>query len=133
MGLLLVQSCGVVEPEPIQINKDHCAFCKMTIADARFAAELITEKGRVYKYDDLLCLKHYMSENTATKYRSLWVGNFNQGSELLDATSAHYVFSDQIKSPMRGDIAAFATLEEAEVLAKSFNTSVSDWQTIQQK
>jgi copper chaperone NosL len=133
MSSPIIQSCSVTEPEPIQINKDNCAFCKMTISDARFAAELITEKGRVYKYDDLLCMKHYLSENTQTPYRSIWVGNFNKPEELLNAEQAYYISSDQIKSPMRGDIAAFASVEEAEVLAKTYNTTISDWKMIKQK
>lgn len=50
-------SCSTVEPTPIKLNTDNCDYCKMTIADLRFASELITEKGKVYKYDDLSCLK----------------------------------------------------------------------------
>ena len=35
----------------------------MGIEDPKFATELITEKGRIYKFDDLNCMQSYATEN----------------------------------------------------------------------
>ena len=39
------QSCNA-GPVPIKPGKDNCQFCKMTISDIRFGAEIITAKGK---------------------------------------------------------------------------------------
>ncbi len=38
------------EPQPIKIGEDACSFCKMSIADNRYGAEIITKKGKVFKF-----------------------------------------------------------------------------------
>ena len=42
--------------EKINLGKDQCAECKMTIADPKFGAEIVTKKGKVYKFDDTHCI-----------------------------------------------------------------------------
>src|SRR5690606_3250333 len=62
--ILFITSCGNPQPQPIKLNSDACDYCKMTISDARFASELVTKKGRVYKFDDITCMVNYTKENT---------------------------------------------------------------------
>ncbi|MCX8489678.1 MAG: hypothetical protein ORN54_01270 [Cyclobacteriaceae bacterium] len=42
--LLLFISCST-EPEPLVYGTDICHFCKMTLMDKKFGAELVTKKG----------------------------------------------------------------------------------------
>ena len=60
-GILLIinlDSCST-EPEQLQYGTDACHFCKMTLMDKKFGAELVTTKGKVYKFDDLSCFINY--------------------------------------------------------------------------
>ncbi len=50
---LFMIACVSNEPKPIKLNVDTCEFCKMTISNGKFGAELLTKKGRYYKFDDL--------------------------------------------------------------------------------
>ncbi|MGB5288980.1 MAG: hypothetical protein WBN42_10875, partial [Ignavibacteriaceae bacterium] len=50
--LFLLASCGS-KPEPINYGKDECEFCRMQISDNRYGAELVTDKGKVYKFDSI--------------------------------------------------------------------------------
>lgn len=106
--LLLIQSC-TSGPEPIRIGEDQCAFCKMTISDPRFASEIITEKGRVYKFDDLNCAKGYLNENAQNVGDSVqvFVSDFHAPHDLIDYRRAVYYTSSEFKSPMRGNVGAF--------------------------
>ncbi len=52
---LLISSCGS-KPEPINYGHDECEFCRMQISDNRYGAELVTDKGKVYKFDSIECL-----------------------------------------------------------------------------
>ncbi len=123
-------SCSNVQTEPIVLNKFNCDFCEMTISDGRFAAELITAKGRIYKFDDLNCMLRYRKENHKTNYQSFWVNDYNEKNTLIPAESSFYVYAQSIKSPMGGNTAAFSSKEKAEEFAKGINAKISNWETI---
>nr|WP_246229479.1 hypothetical protein [Mucilaginibacter humi] len=61
---LLLGACSHA-PEPIRYGKDACAHCKMTIMDKRFSSELVTAKGKVFKFDAAECMTAYLKENPA--------------------------------------------------------------------
>lgn len=123
-------SCNTSEFEPIKLNKDNCEFCKMTITDGRFAAELITKKGRVYKFDDLKCMIEYKKENSKSEYRLYFINEYTSSNLLIPAESAFYVESESVKSPMRGNTAAFLENNKAEIFAQENNTIVKSWNEI---
>lgn len=126
--LLFLASCGNTNaPDPIKLNADNCDYCKMTIADGRFAAETITGKGRKYKFDDLSCLKGYQAENTSVDYKSNWVCNFNKPLELLNVENAVFVQSEAINSPMGGNTAAFENKAAAGDVAEKMGAAPVGW------
>lgn len=57
--LAFCSSC-TTGPEPIRYGQDNCHHCQMTLMDKRFGAEIVTDKGKVYKFDDLNCLVNFM-------------------------------------------------------------------------
>ena len=128
--LTIIFSCGTKEVEPIKLNADACDFCKMTIADGKFGAELITEKGRVYKFDDMHCMINYSKDNTSTKVKNFYIHDFNQDNVLISAESAFYVKGGDINSPMHGNIIAVQTKEEADKMATKYNATPISWQEI---
>ena len=54
--LFLSLAACTVAPVPINFGSDGCHFCKMTIVDKQHAAELVTSKGKAYKYDAIECM-----------------------------------------------------------------------------
>ncbi len=123
-------SCSNTEAKPIKLNKDKCDFCEMTISNGRLGVEIITQKGRAYKFDDLNCLKGYKRENNKTSIASYFINDYAQSNILINATKAFYVSSDNIKSPMGGNTAAFITKEAATGFATKQNTVVKTWEQI---
>lgn len=128
--IALTFSCAKKGPEPIKLNADGCDFCKMKIADGKFGAEIITEKGRVYKFDDIHCMMSYHKENAATKVKTFYICDFNQNNVLIPATTAFYVKDGSINSPMRGNTIAVQTKDEAEQMAVKFNATPISWNEI---
>ena len=47
--IVTIVSCDV-KPQAIAYGEDACHFCRMTIVDRQHSAELVTVKGKVYKY-----------------------------------------------------------------------------------
>ncbi len=121
---LLLISCSQTGAEAIKLHKDNCDFCKMTIADGRFAAELITDKGRVYKFDDVSCMLRYANQNKKHNYRQKYVNDYCADNVLIDAATAFFIYSDKVRSPMRGDIAGFSSKESADKYSKEWSAEI---------
>src|SRR5580765_8410983 len=124
----LFSSCST-EPEPLAYGKDVCHFCKMTLMDKKFGAELVTKRGKVYKFDDLKCLIDFYSsgdEPTGDFTRKLVVDYVNPG-KLIEATDAFYLKSAEVRSPMNGQIAAFEMKPSMDSLKKEWKGIYLVW------
>lgn len=130
LSAFLLNSCASKGPQAIKLNKDACEFCKMTISDARFMAEIITSKGRVYKFDDLHCLQHYTSALPEGNIAMQYVCDYTNPPQFIDAASAWYLEHPSLKSPMGGNIAAFATKEAADSQASKIGGQSKNWQNL---
>lgn len=121
-------SCAV-EPEAIQYGEDACHTCKMTLMDKKFGAELVTDKGKVYKFDDVNCMLNFYhaGEIPAEAFKYKLVVDFTQPSKLIEASDAFYLKSPAIKSPMASQIAAFEKKENMESLKKEWKGIYLVW------
>ncbi|HEX7016228.1 MAG TPA: nitrous oxide reductase accessory protein NosL [Cyclobacteriaceae bacterium] len=111
--LILVSSalwlaCSV-KPEPLQYGVDACHTCKMTLVDRKFGAEVVTAKGKVFKFDDVNCMVNFLNSGEVQErdiaYRL--VVDYSSPEKLIPAGDAFFVKSDLIRSPMASGIAAF--------------------------
>jgi copper chaperone NosL len=103
-------------PEPMRYGMDECTGCKMTIADQRFGAEIITKKGRVLKFDDLCCMADFVKEGhiAESEIQQRVVSDFTHPNVFLPVESAIFLKNDELKSPMRSDSAAFSSQADLE-------------------
>lgn len=106
LGVVLMQ-CSV-SPEQVEYAKDPCQFCKMTIMEPGFAAELVNTKGRSYKFDDISCMIKYMKmeEQQVEDYAFVLVNEYAT-DQWIDAANARYIHHENLRSPMQGNTAAF--------------------------
>lgn len=121
---------GEDTPTNIAFNRDMCDYCKMKISDQQFAAQLKTEKGRYYKFDDIFCLQSYRKEHDDVNYKALWISDYAQAPHFVAIEQAHFVRSPDLKTPMGGGIAAFADKADAEKLAQQHHTQVLNWKSL---
>jgi len=131
--LFSVSACSNNKVVPIKLNSDKCDNCKMSIADGKYGAEVITQKGRVYKFDDIMCMKEYCNENSETKMESIYVLDFNQSNVLIPAETAFYLSGGTIHTPMRGNMIAFKTEIEAKEFQTKFGANTISWEEIKIK
>ena len=125
---VLAFGCSV-EPQPLVYGTDICHTCKMTLMDSKFGAEIVTKKGKVYKFDDVNCmLGFYHSDFEAQEeIAHLLVVNFAQPTKFIDATNSWYLKSESIRSPMASGIAAFETSEEYSPYKKEWKAILMSW------
>lgn len=103
-------SCSV-SPQPINYQTDQCHFCKMMISDPRFGAELVTRKGKIYKYDAIECMVDDMLQNGEDHYAYILVTEFATPGTLVDARNMQYLISQRLPSPMGGNLTAHQTIK----------------------
>ena len=131
---LMLTACsmqqGAPEPPKIHYGEDVCSDCGMIISDARFASAYAveTEPGRYesFIFDDIGDMLAHLQKNQTLKSVGWWVHDYNTEA-WIDAASAFYVVSDQIRSPMNHGVAAFATEAAADTLAAQFDVKALDW------
>ncbi len=113
----LLTSCST-EPVPLEFGKDACHSCKMKLVDNKFGAELVTKKGKVYKFDDINCLLNYYNahEEEQGNYAHKLIIDFARPGTLIDAGNSHYLKAEAIRSPMASQVAAF---EDYDLLKKN--------------
>lgn len=129
--ILAFTSCNTTKPEPIKLNSDNCDNCGMTISNLKFAAELFTQKGRAYKFDDISCLLNYKIENKdKANGASFYISNFLGDNNLIPAETAVYAKGENILSPMGGNVAAFSDLESARKYADEVSAEVTNWNVL---
>ena len=125
--------CGNDGPRAIRYGKEACTHCKMTLVDKKFATELVTDKGKVFTFDDLNCTVEYMKANQLDpkSLRFLVVNDYDRPGELIDIKTATFITSPDLRSPMRGDVAAFASSTAAEASkSKLAEAKLMTWEAV---
>ncbi len=131
---VFLTSCST-NPEPFVSGSDTCYICKMGLADFRFGAEVITKKGKLYKFDDLGCMINYLqNENTDKKNIARTVViNFEKPNSFIDAGNAWFVVSPELKSPMNSNASGFASREAAEKMLAGKSGNILNWNELYEK
>ncbi|MDR2207213.1 MAG: nitrous oxide reductase accessory protein NosL [Flavobacteriaceae bacterium] len=116
-------SCQPEGPREIAVGKDQCDNCKMTIEDLKYAAELVTAKGKPYKFDDISCMTMFQNSNAdIAKNAKTYAIDFKT-SKFVETEKAFFIKGGKIRSPMGGNTQAFSNKADAEKAAKELDAS----------
>jgi copper chaperone NosL len=124
--LLLAAGCSH-GPEPIVYGQDLCDHCQMVIMDERFGAELVTSKGRIYRFDAVECLAAYVLEHQPDAIHSMWVTDFDDPGQLIPLEAAFFVHSAAVQSPMGMNLLAFGKAVDTVSVQNRFRGEILDW------
>jgi copper chaperone NosL len=130
--IVLLVSCKPA-PREIDYGLDACHYCKMNIVDAKYAAELVTKKGKIYTYDAIECLVNNLDEHPENTVAYALIKDYGNPEEWIDATQAFFVVNKKIQSPMGGNIAGFLSAENAKIALSIPKDSLFNWQNIKSK
>lgn len=105
LTIVFVFSACNFEPDPINYGEDNCHFCQMTIVERAYSAQMVTDKGKQYKYDAIECLVNDMNQR---EYQTslLLVSNYDKPGKMLPVSEAEFVQNDSLRSPMGANLAA---------------------------
>ncbi len=136
IAILLFISFAIIscrhKPEPINYELDLCAFCKMSITDTQFGAEIVTKKGKVYKFDSMECMVNFLNveENKEKEAKLILTVDYSLPKQLIDAQTAYYVHTDSIPSPMGANILSFEDKAAAEKLISKYTGELLTWEQV---
>tara|TARA_R110000868_G_scaffold342194_2_gene603002 strand:+ start:13840 stop:14313 length:474 start_codon:yes stop_codon:yes gene_type:complete len=124
--LLILFSCNVA-PQAIDYGNEACHFCTMTIVDKLHAAEIVTQKGKVYKFDSTECMINFMNELDTSTIKLYLSNNYTEPEALIDATTATFLISKNVPSPMGGFLSAFKNKEDAVQVQTAKEGTIYSW------
>lgn len=127
--LLMLFSCNVT-PQAIDYGNDGCHFCKMTIVDKLHAAEIVTTKGKVYKFDASECMINFLEDFDNSEIKLYLANNYTEPEVLIDATKATFLISENIPSPMGAFLSAFKTNEDAAKMQAEKGGTLYTWDAL---
>ena len=131
--LLFMTMACTVGPQPIAYGSDGCHFCSMTIVDQQHAAQIVTKKGKAYKFDASECMMNHLTKVDNEEIALFLVNDYNAPGELIDATKATYLVSKGIPSPMGEFLTAFETFEAAEKSKAQHEGNLFTWNELQER
>ncbi|QHT68333.1 hypothetical protein GXP67_17635 [Rhodocytophaga rosea] len=130
-SILLLIACQS-GPEPIAYGSDNCHHCKMTISDNRYGSELVTQKGKVYKFDSIECMAQYLDENEAgASAKTLLATDYKNPGQFIEVSKAIFLQSEQMPSPMGMFLTAFSDQETASQFAAEKSGNLLTWEATQ--
>ena len=134
-GAALISSC-TTGPEPLSYGKDVCEHCKMMIVDTKFGAEIVTARGKIFKFDATECMVDFI-QAAAQKFSDpkdqFLTINMAAPGTLIDARTAFFLKDKAFRSPMGANLAAFASRQLAENNHQNAGGQILSWDELRKK
>lgn len=123
--LFIMSGCGTkeIEPRAIDEKNDICIECNMGVADDQFATQLVTEKGKVFTFDDIGCMFEWKEKNEHEVIAAEFVRDY-ETLEWLKLEDAVYVYHPEIYTPMAFNVISFASEEKAKAFAAEYDAEI---------
>jgi copper chaperone NosL len=117
---LALAACTPAEgPQPIAYDREPCRHCRMLISEPRFAAQLETEDGEIWSFDDPGCLLSALAVESP-RVRALWFHHLHEDRWL---SGARVAFVETERTPMgyglgavEADTSGSLSLDQARAL-----------------
>lgn len=117
-------------PKPIEYGSDACHYCSMTIVDKIHGAEIITDKGKVFKFDASECMVNYLEANKEVQLGQMLTNYFEAPTEFMPTQEATFLISENLPSPMGANLTAFKTKVSAEKFQFEKGGNLYTWEEL---
>jgi copper chaperone NosL len=131
VAALFLSACAAA-PEAVHWGVEECAQCQMVISDDRYAAQVVDQRGKTYKFDAIECMTAFLNSDSlaAADIHSVWVADGREA--WVRAEDAHFVHSETIRSPMGAGLTAHATADAARQLHAEVGGEILAWAAVLQ-
>jgi copper chaperone NosL len=106
----------------------------MTIVDKQHASQIVTIKGRSFKYDAIECMMNDLAKwEGRPETHLLLVADYDQPGTLVDATKASYLISEAIPSPMGEFLTGFQNGGSRDDTATAKGGNSLSWEELREE
>lgn len=104
-----ILACSRAAPQPAAVDtrNDSCAHCRMSVSDARFAAQIVAPGEEPRFFDDIGCMRTFLETHAAPPDATAYVAD-HRTTQWIVAARALYVRNDRVTTPMGSHLLAFA-------------------------
>ncbi|MBT6003031.1 MAG: hypothetical protein HOG76_09365 [Candidatus Marinimicrobia bacterium] len=104
----------------------------MTIVEEHYGSELLTTKGKSYKFDSIECLAAFVKkgEVSSEKIYGLYFTDFEDAGNLYPLQEMIFVHATKLKSPMGLNLSAYRTQKTADDVALLYFGETMDWEQV---
>ena len=115
LSVVLVAACGggTDGPAPVDTKNDACAWCRMSVSDLRFAAQLTAPGHEPKLFDDAGCLRDWLKAPREAAEWTAWLSD-HRTKEWVKATDAVLVRDPAVQTPMNSGLVAWANAASRE-------------------
>lgn len=107
---VLAPACAAGPPAPatLEVGRQPCDHCRMTVSDARFAGQLVAPGEEPRFFDDIGCLMAYLRDREVPPGVVAFVAD-HRTRDWLRAADAVYTKVESLATPMNSHVIAHAT------------------------
>lgn len=135
---MAVAGCGEkpnLDAPKLILGQQECEECKMIVSEERFAAGvafIADGDATKFVFDDVGCLIDWLGKSADRDACIPYVHDYDSLA-WLDARTAFFMHSDELRTPMASHIAAFADDAAAEALLQQYPGKRVTWPDLTQK
>ncbi len=100
---------GTAKPAPVDTRNDACAHCRMAVSDARFAAQLAAPGEEPRFFDDIGCLRGYLTKKPPLARGTVAFVADHRTREWVRASRAVITRRESLETPMASHLVAHAS------------------------
>ena len=129
--IIFIFACSQ-KTEEIKYGSDECAYCTMQIRDNKYAAEIVSDDGTVYKFDSIECLTGFtlVKNIVGDESQKFYVNDFMKPGNFIDARKSYFVHNKNFSSPMGLNVQAFASETEQKNFIKENGGDKISWEDV---
>lgn len=101
-------SAGTPSPAVLDTRNEACASCRMTIAEARFAGQVVAPSEEPRFFDDVGCLGRFVREGPALPNHAVAYVADHRTKAWVRADTALYTLVPSVETPMGSHLLAHA-------------------------
>lgn len=101
--------------------------------DKIHGAQIVTDKGKVFKFDAAECLIRYQSNLENKEGYLLFTNHFETPEAFVPMEEATFLISENLPSPMGAFLTAFKTDAKATQLKEEKGGELYNWESLQKQ
>jgi copper chaperone NosL len=104
----------------------------MTIVDEKFGSEIVTDKGKIYKFDAIECMINHSNKESLfdNDGYTFWVSDSNIPGELINARYSYFLRSKAIPSPMGMYLSGYNNQRSALIKQNDIGGEIYSWKEL---